>query len=467
MINQKASFLIPKYISLIFHKFKNANYQIYLVGGAVRDLIQKKPVQDWDFTTNAIPKKILKLFPKNSFYNNKFGTVTIIYPKNKIEITTFRSEKGYSDRRHPDKIIWGKTIEEDLARRDFTIDAIALKPIKEIASFPLVEKRQEKIDYLFAMIDPFEGKKDLKNKLIRAVGNPQQRFNEDALRMLRAIRISSQLGFIIEENTFKAIQENVSLIKNISAERIRDELLKILSSPFAAEGFIFLRNSGLLKFIIPELEKGYGLHQAKHHIYDVWTHSIESLRYCPSKDPLVRFATLLHDIGKPLVAKGKGEKRTFHNHEVVGAQIAKKIAFRLKLSKKEIEKLWKLIRWHQFTVDERQTDKAIKRFIRKVGKENLKDILDLRIGDRLGGGAKKTSWRLELFKKRLAGVQKQPLSLKDLKIDGYDVMNVLKIPPGPKVGKVLKIIFNEVEENKEKNTREYLLARIPQIAKKI
>jgi len=446
------NFKLPDFACEILKKFKKEGFEIYVVGGSVRDLLLKREVSDWDFTTNATPKEILKIFP-NGFYDNKFGTVGINHPSSPhpYEITTFRKEIGYSDRRHPDKVIWGNSLKEDLSRRDFTINALAL------------DYSQEKPK----IIDYFEGQRDLKEKIIKAVGDPNKRFSEDALRMMRAIRLATELGFIIEEETFRAIQNNVNLINKIAKERIRDELLKILKSNFPADGFNLLLSSGLLEKIIPELIKGYGLKQAKHHIYDVWTHSLLSLKYCPSKDPITRFATLLHDIGKPLTAKGEGEKRTFYNHELIGASIARNIAERLRFSKKEREKLTTLVRWHQFTCDEHQTDSAIRRFIRNVGKENLKDILDLRVGDRLGGGARETSWRLEKFKKRLKEVQKQPFTVTDLKVNGHDVMRILNISPGPLVGKVLNKLFEEVVEDKTKNKRKYLLSRIKEIGQNL
>jgi putative nucleotidyltransferase with HDIG domain len=454
-------FKMPKKVLQLIQKFQENGFEIYIVGGAVRDLLLQRKFNDWDFTTNATPEQVLKLFPKNSFYGNEFGTVGVIVGKGKrkevYEITTFRKEFGYSDKRHPDKITWGKTIEEDLSRRDFTINAMAMK----IRDINLLKGK-----YKYEIIDLFEGKSDLKNKVIRAVGDPEDRLNEDALRMLRAIRLASQLGFLIEEKTLQAIKKKAPLIKKVANERIRDELIKILASNYPADGFLLLMNSGLLEIILPEAAKGKGVAQARHHRWDVWTHSLYALKYCPSKDPIVRLATFLHDVGKPLVAKGKGEERTFYNHEVVGAKIASRIAKRLRLSKKQAKKLVTLIRWHQFTVDEKQTDKALRRFIRRVGKENLKDILDLRVGDRLGGGARETSWRLELFKKRLAEVQKQPFEIKDLKVDGRDVMKTLNISPGPMVGKILRALFAEVEEDQNLNTRKYLLSRIPEVAKK-
>ncbi len=435
---------MPPEIKKVFQIFTKAGWEIYLVGGAVRDLLLKRPFNDWDFTTNAPPEEIQKLFPQ-SFYHNKFGTVTIPLEKErKIEITPFRQEAAYQDYRHPSQIRWGKTLEEDLQRRDFTINAMALAYQKQPR-----------------LIDPHHGQNDLQKKLIRAVGNPTKRFREDALRMMRAIRFSSQLGFLIEPRTFAAIQKNAALISKISAERIRDELWKILASPYPAEGINFLRTSGLLHYFLPELEATYGVAQAKHHIYDVWTHSLKALASCPSQDPLVRFATLIHDIGKPPTARGQGPERTFYNHEVVGAKIAREISQRLRLSKKESERLWRLVRWHQFTVDEHQTDKALRRFIRHVGKENLSDMLALRTADRIGSGSRPTSWRFELFKKRLAEVQKQPFTIKDLKINGHEIMKKLQIPSGPLVGKILQALFQEVEENPKLNRKSYLQKRLP------
>lgn len=434
---------IPKPVFEIFEKFSKENKEIYLVGGGVRDLLLNRIVHDCDFTTNATPEEIQKLLPE-SFYDNIFGTVGTMVGDEKYEITTYRGEQGYSDNRRPDSVWWGKSLEEDLKRRDFTINAMAIGTTT--ANLEL--------------IDLFYGQKDLENKIIRAVGNPNERFGEDALRMMRAVRFSAQLGFAIEPQTFKAIQDNSQLVNKISKERIKEELFRILSSDHPSEGIIFLYNAGLLQYILPELIKGYGVAQAKHHIYDVWTHSLESLKKCASKDPLVRLATLLHDVGKPVVVKGEGENRTFYNHEVGGARIAKEIAKRLKFSKKEEEKLFTLVRWHQFTVDERQTDSAIRRFIKNVGKENLNDMLDLRVGDRLGGGARETSWRLEKFKKRLEEVQIQPFSITDLKINGRDVMEILNIPPGPKVGEILNQIFEEVVEKKIENEKKTLLEKL-------
>ena len=437
-------FSLPRSVEKFMAIFQKNNFQIYVVGGAVRDLLLGKEITNWDFATDATPEGILKLLPE-AFYDNKYGTVKISTNHQLFEITPFRKESDYSDARHPDKIEWAKTIQEDLSRRDFTINAIAYDG-KNI-------------------IDPFTGQKHIQGKLIVAVGNPDLRFQEDALRLLRAIRFASELGFLIEDSTRLSIQKNAKLITKISWERIRDELLKIIASGNPSEGVLFLRNTGLLAFILPELDICFVIPQKspkRHHIYDVGTHLIMSLKYCRSKDVITRLATLLHDIGKAqtFARDDKTELITFYNHEMVSAKLAKNIADRLRLSNKQKEKLITLIRYHQFTVSEIQTDKAVRRFIREVGQENIEDMLNLRLADRLGSGAKPTSWRFELFKKRLVEVQKEPFKVTDLKIDGNDVMKTLNIKPGPKVGEILQKIFNDVESGEVKNERAILLERI-------
>lgn len=441
-------FNIPSEVNEIIKKVSGKGYEIYIVGGAVRDMLLGKSVTDWDFTTSAKPEEILEIFKNQEAYHMGFGTVGIPAKDENLkpfEITTFRKEFGYKDKRRPDKVVWGDTLTEDLKRRDFTINALAIGKDKKI-------------------VDPFEGQKDLAAKVIRAVGEPEERFSEDALRMMRAVRIASELGFRIEKKTLEAIKTNATLIERISKERVRDELLKILASPHPYEGVVKLRGTTLLEKILPELEKAFGVDQKspqRHHIYDVGTHLIYSLKACKNPDPIVRFACLIHDIGKPQTyEKLPNGVVTFYNHEIVGAKITKRIADRLRLSKKDKDKLWRLVRYHQFSVTEEQTDSAIRRFIRKVGLDLVPDMLDLRHADRVGSGSKETSWRTEEFKERLIEVQKEPFSIKDLKISGNDVMKTLKIKPGPKVGEILQKLFEEVEEKKIPNEREKLIQRV-------
>jgi len=445
---------VPDQVQEILNKFEKNGLQIFIVGGVVRDILLDRPLVDWDFTTDAVPEEILKLFP-DGYYDNKYGTVGVPGDDGQrpFEITTFRTEGGYSDSRHPDEVKWGKTLEEDLQRRDFTINAMALRRASLAQGKPA-----------FELIDLYGGEKDLKDRLIRAVGDPNLRFGEDALRMMRAVRIGTQLKFNIEDGTFGAIKANADKIKQISAERVRDELLKIMASDFPADGYLLLRNTGLGEYVLPEMEAAFGVEQkspGRHHIYDVGTHSVEALRHCPSTDPVTRLATLIHDVGKVKTQRKYPDGRiTFYNHEMEGAKISEKIAGRLRFSNEQKEKFMILVRWHQFTVDERQTDSAVRRFIKNVGLENVMEMLALRTGDRLGGGARETSWRLEEFKKRLLEVQKQPFSVTDLKINGRDVMEIKKVPTGPMVGKYLQALFEEVVEKGLVNEREVLVEKL-------
>ncbi|MBI2314907.1 HD domain-containing protein [Candidatus Daviesbacteria bacterium] len=436
---------LPNKVKDILDKFEKAKFQIYIVGGVVRDLMMSRQVNDWDFTTDAKPEEILKLIPQG-FYDNKFGTVGLNTPLGIFEITTMRKESDYKDHRHPDKVGWTNKIEEDLARRDFTINALALSDKDEI-------------------IDPFNGQEDIRNKIIKTVGNPEQRFKEDALRLMRAVRIATELEFKIEPNTLKAVKENAHLLKEIANERIRDELFKLLASSDPYAGIVKLRGSGILQLILPELERCFGIVQQgpKHdRVYDIGEHSLLALKHTPSADPLVRLASLLHDIGKVNTVKTAADGNvTFYNHDIVGGRIVLDIAKRFNLSKKQTDKLYRLVRRHLFTVSEDQTDSAVRRFIKNVGLENIEDMMAVRVGDRLGGGTQKAiSWRMEEFQKRIKEVLKKPFSISDLKVTGNDVMEVLNIKPGPKVGKVLEQLFKEVSEDSSRNTEEYLLERI-------
>lgn len=441
--------VLPDKAKKIIQKLKKPGFEVYIVGGYIRDLLLKRAKNSIgiDFTTNATPEQIQTIFPQAK-YENRFGTVIIpLENHDYVEITTYRTEHSYSDCRHPDQVVWGKTLKEDLKRRDFTINAFCYDGQ--------------------TFVDLFAGLKDLKNKVIRTIGKPEERFQEDALRLMRAVRFSSELGFSIEPLTLKAISENAKLLESISHERIRDEFIKILSSNHAEQGVILLKDTGLLNIFLPELVEAFSIEQVspqRHHIYDLGTHLVKTLAECQNPDPIVRLASLLHDIGKIKTrAVTKDGVVTFYNHEVVGTDMAYQIGTRLKLSKKQLYQLTKLVRFHQFTVSELQTDKALRRFIRNVGKENLEDILDLRFADRLGSGAKPTSWRTELFLKRLKQVQQEPFSIKDLKINGADVMKILKLKPGPKVGHILQELFNRVENQDLKNDRKVLLSQLKKL----
>ena len=447
---------IPKKVKFIIDKLKKKGFEAYIVGGCVRDFLRNVEPDDWDVATNAKPKEIQKIFPK-SFYENKFLTVTVQTdsqnPKLKeIEITTYRSEAKYTDKRHPDEVKFAKTIEEDLARRDFTVNAIAM---------------EEKLK----IIDPFHGEADLKRKTIRAVGNPEERFSEDALRMMRTVRFAITLGegWKIEENTERAIQKNAIWIGVISKERIRDELLKIIMSERAAEGIELLRKLSLLKYIIPELEEGYKITQNKHHIYECYEHYLRSLDFAAKKNfnRYVRLAALFHDIGKPRVKKGEGPDATFYGHEIVGARMAFQILNRLKFPKKDIEKIAKLVRYHLFYYNPGEvSESSVRRLLRKVEPEDMEELLQVRMADRIGSGVPKAEpYKLRHLRYVIERVSQDPISVKRLKVNGNDIMKILRLKPGPKIGQLLDILLGYVLETPEKNEKAFLEEKIKELGK--
>jgi tRNA nucleotidyltransferase (CCA-adding enzyme) len=452
---------IPKEIQSIIKELENKGFEAYVVGGCVRDFLRAKKPQDWDIATNAKPEEIQKIFLKN-YSENKFGTVTVLTGSKdeslaEVEITPYRIDEKYTDKRHPDKVIWAEKIEQDLSRRDFTINAIAI-------GFGKRKKKSET-----KIIDLFGGEKDLKNKIIRAVGSPEDRFSEDALRMMRAVRFATTLGFEIEKKTSQAVKNNSHLLKAISRERIRDELMKIIMSENADEGIELLRELDLLKYIIPELEEGHGVSQNKHHVYEVYKHSLLSLKYAAKKDfnKYVRMATLLHDIGKPRVKKGEGQNATFYNHEVVGAKMACQILDSLRFSKKDIEKIAKLVRYHLFYYHPDEVgESSVRRLVRQVGPENMEELLQVRLADRIGSGCPKAEpYKLRYLKYVIEKTSQDSISVKNLKISGNDIMEILKIEPGPKVGMILDVLLGEVLENPEKNKKEILEKEIERLGK--
>ncbi len=451
--------VIPKEVKLIIEKLHKSSlpagrqgFEAYIVGGCVRDFLLEKEPNDWDVTTNAKPEEIQKVFP-DSFYENNFLTVTTRTesknPKlSEVEITTYRFEAKYSDKRHPDEVKYAKTLQEDLSRRDFTVNAMAMDGEKKL-------------------VDLFEGQKDLKNKIIRTVGNPEERFNEDALRMLRAVRFATTLGFEIEGRTAEAIKKNSVWLEAISKERIRDEFVKIIMADNAADGIELLRELGLLKYIVPELLDNYGIAQNKHHIYDCYWHAVKSLEYTAKKNfnMYVRVAALLHDIAKPRVKVGEGEEATFYNHEIVGAKITFQILNRLKFSKKEVEKITKLVRYHLFyyNVDE-VGESSVRRLVRNMGPENMEELLQVRQADRIGSGVPKAEpYKLRHLKYLIDKVSQDPISAKMLKVNGSDIIELLKIKPGPRIGYILDVLLGYVLDDPKKNTKEFLEGEVKKL----
>ncbi len=468
---------IPSQIIEVLQTIEKAGFEAYIVGGCVRFLVMKdsnlSEPNDWDITTNAQPKELLKKFP-NSFYENKFGTVGVkVIPFLKkglaereydiIEVTTYRIESTYSDKRHPDQIKFAQTLTEDLSRRDFTINALALQ---------IIPSAEAKASYDYTLIDLFDGQKDLAKRLIRAVGNPDERFNEDALRMLRAIRFSVQLNFKIEEKTLTAIKKHKDLLKYVSAERIRDELEKIIISNRPAEGIKLLVETGLMENIIPEISTTIDVTQNRHHYYGpfntVYKHLLAALKTCPSEKLEVRLAAFLHDIGKPKAKRGKGEFATFYGHEYIGAKITKTIMERLKFPKKITDKTVLLVKNHMFYYNvEEVGEKGVRKVITKVGLDNINDLIDVRIGDRLGSGvAKAIPYKLRHFKYMVEKVSKDPLSVKQLKINGNDLIKELAIKPGPIIGNILDVLLAEVIDEPKLNSKEKLLKRVEELQDK-
>ncbi len=444
---------IPKPVIDTLDTFHNNNFEAYVVGGSIRDtILNKAKINDWDITTNATPEQIIELFP-DSFYENDFGTVGIKTEpflfggkENRehdvIEATTYRIETTYSDKRRPDEIKFAKTLSEDLSRRDFTMNALALNSKNEL-------------------IDEFGGLDDIKNKIIRAVGDANVRFNEDALRMMRAVRFASQLHFKIEKETFLAIKKNSKLLPHISIERIQEEFSKIVLSPHPRHGVQLLHDTGLLRYIVPELEEGVGVSQNHHHIYDVWEHNLRALETCPSTKLSVKLAALLHDIGKPKSKEGDEHECTFYNHEYIGEHMTRKILKRLKYPKKIITHTSMLVRNHMFYYSVGDvTESAVRRIISKVGLENMKDLMDVRIGDRLGSNTPKAMpYKLRHFQYMVEKVSKDPISVKMLKLNGDIMIKDLKFKPGREIGAILDILLSEVLEDPKLNTLKYLSKR--------
>ncbi len=443
---------IPKEVSYVTDTLEKAGFEAYLVGGCVRDLIMDRNPKDWDVTTSAKPDQIISLFEK-TVYENTFGTVGVCVPYETlqgdviretpeyqiVEVTPYRLEAKYSDFRHPDQVLFSDKIEDDLKRRDFTINAMSYRKN--------------------SITDIFGGLKDIKDMTVRAVGNPDERFGEDALRMLRAVRFAVQLNFSISHETGESIAKNANLLVNISPERIRDELEKIIMSANPANGVMMLNKFGLLKHIIPELEEGIGCTQGGAHLYDVYNHLLLALQHATDKkwSLEIRLAALFHDIGKPKTKREGKTKPTFYGHEVVGAKMAKKIMERLKFPKKETELVEKLVRNHMFFSDtEKITLSAVRRIIAKVGKENIWLLMNIRESDRVGMKKKEAPYRLRKYFAMIEEALRDPISVSQLKINGEFMMNTLGISPGPRMGWILHALLEEVLEDPSKNTVEKL-----------
>lgn len=447
---------IPEEVTHVTKTLEKAGFEAYFVGGCVRDLVLGRKPKDWDVTTNATPEQIIPLF-NETFYENSYGTVGIVNKSvsdetlRVVEVTPYRLESAYSDFRRPDAVTFSSKLEDDLKRRDFTINALALN-----------NKGQ--------LVDLFKGQDDLGEKVLRTVGEPSERFGEDALRMLRAIRIHAELGFMISHETQEAIQNNAHLLEKIAKERIRDEFIRIVMSDHPAEALEMSFRLGLLKYVTPELEKGIGIDQNKAHAFDVWTHLLKSLQHgADKKYPLhVRLTALFHDIAKPETRrKGENGEWTFYGHEVVGSRVTERILKDLRFSKEMIDLVTTLVRWHMFFSDTEQiTHSAVRRIVAKVGKEHIFDLMDVRVCDRIGTGRpKENPYRLRRYRAMVDEVMSDPISVGMLKIDGNILIKDIGMTPGPRIGFILHALLEDVLEDPSLNTLEYLTDKTKELTK--
>jgi poly(A) polymerase/tRNA nucleotidyltransferase (CCA-adding enzyme) len=434
---------IPGNIKKLAKIFNLNGYQCYLVGGAIRDIFLGRITADYDIATDATPLEVSKIFKRTIPTGIKHGTVTVLFYNDKFEVTTFRIDDKYSDSRRPDSVKYASSIFDDLKRRDFTINGIA---------YDIISKK---------IVDPHNGISDIETKIIRAIGNPIERLNEDGLRSLRACRFAAQLGFKIEKDTVSAIKYSLEVIKSISCERIRDEFIKILQSDDPVTGIELLKETGILEYILPEIFDCIGVEQREMHCFDVYYHSIYSCGAAPKDDLVLRLAALFHDLGKAKALEYSTEGTpTFYNHENYSVEIARNIFVRLKIPNKVITEVCHLVKHHMFNYTEEWTDGAVRRFISRVHKDSIENLMHLREADSFGRCNKKESNAgLKSFKIRIAGIidKDSVFSVKDLKITGRDIIDKLKINEGPVIGVILNYLLSSVLEDPVLNDHDKLL----------
>lgn len=441
-------FEVPQEVRGVTETLRTAGFEAFLVGGCVRDALIGRTPKDWDVTTNANPEEIQLLFP-DSYYTNDFGTVGVLRETDVeslkiIEVTPYRTESEYTDKRRPDAVTFGQSLEEDLARRDFTVNAIAYDESKG------------------QIIDPYKGQEDLSLKVLKTVGIAEERFEEDALRLMRAVRLVAELEFALDTETATAIALKAPNLAHVSKERIRDEFIRILNSSQPMMALVLSEQLGLLEYIAPDLRRGIGVDQNQAHSFDVFGHLMRALQHAADKDMNfdIRIAAVFHDVSKPETRRWSPEKNdwTFHGHEVVGSRVTKKALEDLRFSRETIEKVSKLVRWHMFFSDPDQiTLSAVRRMIRNVGEENIMDLLNLRICDRIGTGRpKEQPFRFRKYKAMVDEALRDPISVSMLKTDGSHIMKQFHVEPGPRLGWALNALLEDILEDPSKNTVEYL-----------
>lgn len=429
--------------------FDKAGFQCYLIGGCVRDLILGYDLYDYDFATDARPEQVMKLFRRVIPTGIKHGTVTVHVKGHEFEVTTFRSDGKYLDGRRPEKIHYAVNLSDDVMRRDFTINGMAY------------DLKNEEV------IDLVGGIPDLDRRIIRTIGDAVERFSEDGLRTFRACRFAAKLGFTIDDNTFNAIGSTLNIADMVSAERVREELMKLLASGTPSVGFEYMRRSGLLKLWLPELDDCYDINQNKFHQHDIYYHSLYTCDAAPSGRPLIRLAALLHDVGKvPTRRVGDDGDYTFYNHEVIGARMVRRIMKRLRFSNTEVETVNNLVINHMFHYTDDWSDGAVRRFMRKVGVENIPDLFVLREADRVGNGSRvglpepiiKLQGRIE----RVIEAE-NAITVRDLNINGNIIMERFDLKPGPVIGKILHELLEIVLDHPDMNTDVILLEKAADI----
>ena len=434
---------VPGIVKNFASFFLQAGYQCYLVGGAVRDMLCGREVQDFDIATDALPQEVAKIFRRVIPTGIKHGTVTVLFKGTRFEVTTFRIDDEYRDGRRPESVTFSPSIEEDLSRRDFTINAMA---------YDLRENH---------LLDPHGGRRDLKAGIIRAIGDPLKRFQEDGLRPIRACRFAAQLGFSIEERTFACIPRSIDTVRQVSAERVREELIRILEAPKPSIGLDLLNDCGILRLIIPELVACQEVSQGQLHRYDLYHHLLYACDTAPRENLVVRLAALLHDLGKPQTMERSPDGTLhFHRHEDLSARLTEKILRRLRFPNQIIKQVSHLVAQHMFHYEDNWSDAAVRRFVARIGLENIPDLLSVRRADQLAMvGERFVSTSLIALEKRIEEVlaKDSALSLKDLAVNGDDIKQELGVSGGPKIGIILRWLLESVLDDPEQNERKGLL----------
>jgi tRNA nucleotidyltransferase (CCA-adding enzyme) len=441
---------VPQEVLALCERLRSQGKRAWIVGGCVRDLLLGRTASDWDVATDARPPELMRIFPRAIPTGIEHGTVTVLRDKHPIEVTTLRGEGTYTDGRRPDWVEFVDDITADLARRDFTVNAIAIDATDG------------------QLIDPFGGRADLERGLLRAVGDPLERFSEDGLRVLRAARFVATLELALDPATEAAIRPTLDTYRKVAAERVRDEWLKTMKARQPSRAFEVMRRSGILEVTCPELLEGVGLEQNKWHAFDIWRHGLECMDACHG-DPVLRIAALLHDLGKPRTRawSDKTKDWTFYDHDRVGAEIAEPIVARMRFSNEERARIVALVRFHLFHYSDEWTDGAVRRWIRRVGKERVEDLYLLNEGDVRGKG-RDFEGDLEALaglKAHVARVLAEgaALSTRDLKVNGHDLIRELGIKPGRVIGEILDSLLELVTTDPASNERDTLLAQAREI----